>query len=109
MSDELLDVTIVGAGPTGLFAAYYSGFRGLRTKLIDSQPDLGGQVTALYPDKFIYDVAGFPKILGKDLVTNLVIWSFGLVIAARVRVLHITLAYVAGKVSVYSVVGALVI
>lgn len=71
-SDTLYDITIVGAGPTGLFAAYYAGFRGLKTKLIDSQPDLGGQVTALYPDKFIYDVAGFPKILGKDLVTNLV-------------------------------------
>ncbi len=69
---DLYDVTIVGAGPTGLFAAYYAGFRGLKTQLIDSQPDLGGQVTALYPDKFIYDVAGFPKILGKDLVTNLV-------------------------------------
>lgn len=69
---DLFDLTIIGAGPTGLFAAYYAGFRGLRTKLIDSQPDLGGQVTALYPDKFIYDVAGFPKILGKDLVTNLV-------------------------------------
>ncbi len=71
-SDTLYDITIVGAGPTGLFAAYYAGFRGLKTKLIDSQPDLGGQITALYPDKFIYDVAGFPKILGKDLVTNLV-------------------------------------
>lgn len=71
-ADDLCDVTIVGAGPTGLFAAYYAGFRGLGTALIDSQPDLGGQVTALYPDKFIYDVAGFPKILGKDLVTNLV-------------------------------------
>lgn len=71
-SGDLFDLTIAGAGPTGLFAAYYAGFRGLRTKLIDSQPDLGGQVTALYPDKFIYDVAGFPKILGKDLVTNLV-------------------------------------
>ncbi len=71
-SDNLHDITIVGAGPTGLFAAYYAGFRGLKTKLIDSQPDLGGQVTALYPDKFIYDVAGFPKILGKDLVTDLV-------------------------------------
>lgn len=71
-SDDLFDLTIIGAGPTGLFAAYYAGFRGLRTKLIDSQPDLGGQVTALYPDKFIYDVAGFPKILGKDLVRNLV-------------------------------------
>lgn len=72
MSDNLCDLTIIGAGPTGLFAAYYAGFRGLRTKVIDSQPDLGGQITALYPDKFIYDVAGFPKILGKDLVRNLV-------------------------------------
>ncbi len=71
-SNDLYDLTIIGAGPTGLYAAYYAGFRGLRTKLIDSQPDLGGQVTALYPDKHIYDVAGFPKILGKDLVTNLV-------------------------------------
>jgi thioredoxin reductase (NADPH) len=71
-TNDRYDLTIIGAGPTGLFAAYYAGFRGLRTKLIDSQPDLGGQVTALYPDKFIYDVAGFPKILGKDLVTNLV-------------------------------------
>ena len=71
-ADDLFDLTIIGAGPTGLFAAYYAGFRGLRTKLIDSQPDLGGQVTALYPDKFIYDVAGFPKILGKELVRNLV-------------------------------------
>ncbi len=71
-SNELYDITIVGTGPTGLFAAYYAGFRGLKTKLVDSQPDLGGQVTALYPDKFIYDVAGFPKVLGKDLVTDLV-------------------------------------
>ncbi len=71
-ADEVYDLTIIGAGPTGLFAAYYAGFRGLRTKIIDSQPDLGGQITALYPDKYIYDVAGFPKILGKDLVRNLV-------------------------------------
>lgn len=71
-ADDRFDLTIIGAGPTGLFAAYYAGFRGLRTKLIDSQPDLGGQITALYPDKFIYDVAGFPKILGKNLVRNLV-------------------------------------
>lgn len=67
---DLYDITIVGAGPTGLFAAYYAGFRALRTKIIDSQSDLGGQVTALYPDKYIYDVAGFPKILGKDLIRN---------------------------------------
>ncbi|MFN3285054.1 MAG: NAD(P)/FAD-dependent oxidoreductase [bacterium] len=67
---DLYDITIIGAGPTGLFAAYYAGFRALRTKIIDSQSDLGGQVTALYPDKYIYDVAGFPKILGKDLIRN---------------------------------------
>ncbi len=69
---DVYDVTIIGAGPTGLFAAYYAGFRGLRVKLIDSMPDLGGQITALYPEKYIYDVAGFPKILGKELVRNLV-------------------------------------
>jgi len=72
MDGDLYDVTIIGAGPTGLFAGYYAGFRGLRTKLIDSQPDLGGQITALYPDKYIYDVAGFPRILGRELVRNLV-------------------------------------
>lgn len=67
---DLYDITIIGAGPTGLYAAYYAGFRALRTKIIDSQSDLGGQVTALYPDKYIYDVAAFPKILGKDLIRN---------------------------------------
>ncbi|MCS7172546.1 MAG: NAD(P)/FAD-dependent oxidoreductase [Armatimonadetes bacterium] len=67
---DVYDITIIGAGPTGLFATYYAGFRALRTKIIDSQSDLGGQVTALYPDKYIYDVAGFPKILGKDLIRN---------------------------------------
>ncbi|MDR7420533.1 MAG: NAD(P)-binding protein, partial [Armatimonadota bacterium] len=70
--DSMYDVTIIGAGPSGLFAAYYAGFRGLSVKIIDSQPDLGGQVTALYPDKHIYDVPGFPKVLGKELVANLV-------------------------------------
>lgn len=69
---DVYDLTVIGGGPTGLFAAYYSGFRGLRTKIIDSQPDLGGQITALYPDKYIFDVGGFPKVLGKDLVRNLI-------------------------------------
>src|SRR5437868_3162288 len=72
MSELLFDLTIVGAGPTGLYAAYYAGFRGLKVKLIDSLEELGGQITALYPEKFIFDVAGFPKIYGKDLVKNLV-------------------------------------
>lgn len=67
-----VDIAIVGAGPTGLFAAYYAGFRGLSTAVIDALPEPGGQVTAMYPEKLIYDVAGFPAIKGRDLVANLV-------------------------------------
>jgi len=65
------DVTIIGGGPTGLFAAFYAGLRGMTTKIIDALPHLGGQLTALYPEKYIYDVAGFPKVLSKDLAQNL--------------------------------------
>lgn len=71
-SSDLHDVTIIGGGPTGLFAAYYAGFRSLKAKIVDSLPELGGQLTAAYPEKYIYDVAGFPRILAKDLVRNLV-------------------------------------
>src|SRR5258706_7668468 len=67
-----VDLAIVGAGPAGLFAAYYAGFRGLSTAVIDALPEPGGQVTAMYPEKLIYDVAGFPVIRGRDLVANLV-------------------------------------
>ncbi|HLL67964.1 MAG TPA: NAD(P)/FAD-dependent oxidoreductase [Micromonosporaceae bacterium] len=67
-----VDLAIVGAGPTGLFAAYYAGFRGLSTAVIDALPEPGGQITAMYPEKMIYDVAGFPAIRGRDLVANLV-------------------------------------
>src|SRR5262245_50414777 len=67
-----IDVVIVGAGPTGLFAAYYAGFRGLSVAVIDALPEPGGQVTAMYPEKVIYDVAGFTAIKGRDLVVNLV-------------------------------------
>lgn len=67
-----IDVAIVGAGPTGLYAAYYAGFRGLSVAVIDALPEPGGQVTAMYPEKAIYDVAGFPVIKGRDLVANLV-------------------------------------
>ncbi|HWI42548.1 MAG TPA: NAD(P)/FAD-dependent oxidoreductase [Nocardioides sp.] len=66
------DLIIVGAGPTGLFASYYAGFRGLRVALVDSLPELGGQVTAMYPEKQILDVAGFPSVKGRDLVAGLV-------------------------------------
>src|SRR5258707_11406415 len=67
-----VDIAIVGAGPTGLYAAYYAGFRGMSVAIIDALPEPGGQVTAMYPEKAIFDVAGFPVIKGRDLVTNLV-------------------------------------
>ncbi|WP_067436039.1 NAD(P)/FAD-dependent oxidoreductase [Nocardioides jensenii] len=66
------DLVIIGAGPTGLFSAYYAGFRGLRVAVIDSLPELGGQITAMYPEKAILDVAGFPNVKGRDLVAGLV-------------------------------------
>lgn len=66
------DLLIIGAGPTGLYAAYYAGFRGMRTAIVDSLPEAGGQVTAMYPEKQIFDVAGFPAIRGRDLVNDLV-------------------------------------
>src|SRR5690348_10405792 len=67
-----IDIAVVGAGPTGLFAAYYAGFRGLSVAVIDALPEPGGQVSAMYPEKVIYDVAGFPAIKGRELVANLV-------------------------------------
>jgi ferredoxin/flavodoxin---NADP+ reductase len=66
------DLLIIGAGPSGLYAAYYAGFRRMRIAVMDSLPALGGQVAALYPEKQIYDVAGFPAIKGQALVDALV-------------------------------------
>lgn len=66
------DLLIIGAGPAGLYAAYYAGFRGMNVAILDSLPEAGGQVTALYPEKLIYDVAGFPAIKGQELIDNLV-------------------------------------
>ncbi|MBI5949351.1 MAG: NAD(P)/FAD-dependent oxidoreductase [Chloroflexi bacterium] len=71
MSNEVADVTIIGAGPTGLFAAFYAGLRGLRTRVIEALPEPGGQLAVLYPEKYIYDVPGHPKIMAKDLVRQL--------------------------------------
>ncbi|HZE94899.1 MAG TPA: NAD(P)/FAD-dependent oxidoreductase, partial [Gemmatimonadales bacterium] len=68
---EAKDITIIGAGPTGLFAAFYAGMRGASHRLIDNLDQVGGQLTALYPEKYIFDVAGFPKILAKDLVRGM--------------------------------------
>jgi thioredoxin reductase (NADPH) len=70
--DDLYDITIIGAGPTGLFAAFYAGMRQARTQIIDSLEEPGGALTAIYPEKYIYDVMGFPKILAKDFVEQMV-------------------------------------
>jgi len=68
---EITDITIIGGGPTGLFASFYAGMRGATARIVDTLPQLGGQLTALYPEKYIFDVAGFPKVLAKDLVRDL--------------------------------------
>src|SRR3954469_22814503 len=68
---DVVDLAIIGAGPTGLFAAFYAGLRQMTVKLLDSLEILGGQLTTLYPEKYIYDVAGFPKVLAKDLSNSL--------------------------------------
>jgi len=68
---NMYDMTIIGGGPTGLFAAFYGGLRQASVKLIESLPQLGGQLATLYPEKYIYDVAGFPKIKARDLVEQL--------------------------------------
>ncbi len=69
---EYTDVTIIGAGPSGLFAAFYVGMRGLSVRIIDPLPEPGGQPVALYPEKYIFDIAGFPKVLAGDIVKRLV-------------------------------------
>jgi len=69
---KVYDITIVGGGPAGLFGAFYAGMRQMSTKIIDALPQLGGQLTALYPEKFIYDMPGFPKVRASELVQRLV-------------------------------------
>ena len=71
MANHNVDILIIGAGPAGLYGAYYAGFRGMSVALMDSLEEPGGQITAMYPEKAIFDVGGFPAIKGKDLIENL--------------------------------------
>ncbi len=66
------DVAIIGAGPAGLYAAYYAGFRGFSVVVIDALSEIGGQITAMYPEKEIFDIAGFPSVKGRDLIDGLI-------------------------------------
>ncbi len=83
MDAEPRDITIIGGGPTGLFAAFYAGMRGLSARIIDSMPELGGQLAALYPEKYIYDVGGLPQVLGRELAQRCI--EQGLQFGADVR------------------------
>jgi ferredoxin/flavodoxin---NADP+ reductase len=68
VSESVCDITIIGAGPVGLSAAYYAGHRDASVRIVESLGQLGGQVAAVYPEKHVYDVAGHPKIQGQALV-----------------------------------------
>lgn len=67
-----MDITIIGGGPVGLFGAFYAGLRGMSVRIIDSLPELGGQLMALYPEKYVYDMPGFPEVLARDLANDLI-------------------------------------
>src|SRR5918911_2131727 len=66
--DGVVDIGILGAGPSGLAAAYYAGHRNASVRIVESLEQIGGQVAATYPEKHVYDVAGHPKVQGQKLV-----------------------------------------
>ncbi len=71
MNDYETDVLIIGAGPVGLFSVFELGQLGIKSCIIDSMPDIGGQCTALYPEKPIYDIPAYPKISAENLIKQL--------------------------------------
>jgi len=68
MDTDVRDITVIGAGPVGLITSFWAGMREASSRIIDSLPEIGGQLTTLYPEKWIYDVPGYPRVLAKDLV-----------------------------------------
>jgi thioredoxin reductase (NADPH) len=85
---DVFDITVIGGGPTGLFALFYAGMRGAKAKVIDALPELGGQLYALYPEKYVYDMPGYPAIIAQDLVNACVEqamqWPHAVCLAERV-------------------------
>ncbi|MBF0747021.1 NAD(P)/FAD-dependent oxidoreductase [Gemella sp. 19428wG2_WT2a] len=71
MTKKIHDITIIGAGPVGLFAAFYAGLRGASVNIIEALSELGGKPAILYPEKMIYDIAAYPAITGRELTKNL--------------------------------------
>ena len=90
-SGEIFDITIIGSGPAGLYGAFYAGMRGMKTKILDALPELGGQLVTLYPEKWVFDVGGFPKILARDLAKSLVAqaMTFGPTVCLGEKVLSV--------------------
>lgn len=72
MTEKQYDITIIGGGPVGLFAAFYAGVRGMTVKIIESLSELGGQPAILYPEKVIYDIPAYPALTGAELTDNLI-------------------------------------
>jgi thioredoxin reductase (NADPH) len=103
-----VDLLIVGAGPSGLYAAYYAGFRGFSVAILDSLEEPGGQLAALYPEKLLYDVAGFPAVRGRDLVANLLEQAAPFEPTYLLGHRAETLARVDGRMTVTSTPGAVV-
>lgn len=89
---EITDILIIGGGPAGMFAAFYGGMRQASVKIIECMPQLGGQLAALYPEKYIYDVAGFPKVRAQELVDSLAeqMKHFPLTICLEEQVMRVT-------------------
>jgi thioredoxin reductase (NADPH) len=71
VNDEIRDITIIGAGPVGMITAFWAGMREASSRIVESLPELGGQLTTLYPEKWIFDVPGFPRIIAKDFVEEI--------------------------------------
>ena len=71
METTIYDLTIIGGGPVGIYGAFYAGMHGLKVKIIDALPQLGGQLAALYPEKYIYDLPGYPQIKASEMVDML--------------------------------------
>ena len=65
------DLCIIGAGPVGLFAVFEAGLLKMRCHLIDALPQIGGQLSEIYPQKPIYDIPGYPEVKAQELVDNL--------------------------------------
>ncbi len=73
MSDQTThDIAVIGGGPTGLFGLFYAGLRGMKGIMFESLPELGGQLTTLYPEKIVFDMPGFPEVLARDLAAEMV-------------------------------------